>query len=385
MNTDTARQLFESGGILLVLDAPKEMEFGIDMYAWQIGAQFQGIKMIPPGVHLCYYTERDRMTKDLSHRQSFLIEIKQPDQMLVVVRWSTNENLFERQQLTLEEYETRRNQRYELDRGLGQYPLDTYRQWLAMSNHLRWDFACDLLPPNGHVCSANVFNPSDQKKSPGGEVDSIPKNLTEAESRLPQLTLDVQYALRFTVIDKKKALHSGSALTESKLDRTSELESIINVRYQSNVFGLLCELQLSFIVFFLGHVYDGFEQWKCLLHLICSCQQAFCRWPMFYVDFLQTIYFQLKHFSTDSSGTGEHFFVDIDQQENYIYKSLENLFANILASNDDDDRHQMDGDDREKLLARCQKMKVFLQQTYQWTFEDEPDDEKPVLVELEHH
>ena len=380
MNADTARQLFESGGILLVLDAPKEMEFGIDMYSWQIGEQFHGIKMIPPGVHLCYYTERDRATKQLAHRQSFLIEIQQPDQMLSVVRWSPNENLFERQALTGEEYQARREQRYELDRLLGQYPLDTYRQWLAMSNHLRSDFYRDLLPPNGHICSANVFNANDQKKGPG--EDSVPKNLTEAEARLPQLTLDVQYAFRFTVIEKKKALHSGSALTQSKLDRTSELEAIINERYQSNVSGLLCELQLSFLVFFLGHLYEGFEQWKCLLHLICSCQQAFCRWPTFYVDFLQTLYFQLKHFAADSSTGEEHFFVDIDLQENYIYKSLENLFANILASSD---REQMEGDEREKLLARCQKMKAFLQQTYQWTFEDEPEDEKPVLVELEHH
>ena len=132
MNSDTARQLFESGGILLVLDAPKEMEFGIDMYSWQIGPQFQGIKMIPPGIHFCYYSERDLLTKELANRQGFFMEIKQPNEMLIVIRWSTAENLFQRQFLTSDEYEIRRNQRYELDRLLGQYPLDTYRQWLAL-------------------------------------------------------------------------------------------------------------------------------------------------------------------------------------------------------------------------------------------------------------
>ncbi|CAF4385114.1 unnamed protein product, partial [Rotaria magnacalcarata] len=74
------------------------------------------------------------------------------------MRWSTTENLFQRQQLTPDEYETRRNQRYELDRFLGQYPLDTYRQWLALSNHLRYDFIEKLIPINGYICSAEVFD-----------------------------------------------------------------------------------------------------------------------------------------------------------------------------------------------------------------------------------
>jgi hypothetical protein len=28
-------------------------------------------------------------------------------------------------------------------------------------------------------------------------------------------------------------------------------------------------------------------------------------------------------------------------------------------------------------------MKLFLNQTYKWTFDDEPEDEKPIVVELE--
>jgi A1 cistron-splicing factor AAR2 len=377
MNSDTARQLFESGGILLVLDAPKDMEFGIDMYSWQIGPQFHGIKMIPPGIHYCYYSERDLITKELSNRQSFFIEIKQPNQMLILIRWSPTENLFQREILTSDEYEIRRNQRYEFDRLLGQYPLDTYRQWLSLSNHLSYNFIEKLLPLNGHVCSANVFDVNEHQKA---KPDfSVPKNLTEAESRLPKMTPNPQYALRFTVIENKKSLFSGADLTQSKLDRTNELEKIISERFDSNIYGILCELQLSFLVFFLGHFYDGFEQWKCLFHLICSCQKAFCYWPKVYNDFLQMIYFQLKHFSNDSS-TDEHFFVDIDQQENYIYKSLENLFANITAFNDN---QQMEGNDSEKLIERCGKMKLFLNETYKWTFDDEPDDEKPIVVELE--
>ena len=234
------------------------------------------------------------------------------------------------------------------------------------------------MPLNGQICSANVFDVDEHRKNQ--EEFSVPKNLTEAESRLPKLTPNPQFAIRWTKIDgKTSSSYSGSDLTQSKLDRTNELEAIIAERFDSNISGILCELQFSFLVFFLGQLYDGFEQWKHLCHLICSCQNTFRRWPTVYIDFLQMIYFQLKYFANDSP-VGEHLFVDIDQQENYIYKSLENLFANISASND---QQQMEGDDWEKLIARCEKMKQFLNETYQWTFDDEPDDEKPVLVELE--
>ena len=377
MNPDTARQLFESGGILHVLDAPKEMEFGIDMYSWQIGPQFRGIKMIPPGIHFCYYSERDSQTKQLANRQGFFIEIHQPNEMLIVIQWSPSENLFQRQQLTPEEYEFRRNQRYELDRLLGQYPLDTFRQWLALSNHLRSDFLQKLLPPSGQVCSAEVFNPNEHHKQSADF--SIPKNLTEAESRLPKMTPNPEYALRLTTIDyKQTSSSSGSNLTQSKLDRTDELEKIILERFDSNIYGLLGEFQLSFLLFFLGQTYEGFEQWKRLLHLFCSCEKAFCRWPMVYTELLQMIFFQLKYFGNDSSLT-EHLFTDIDQQDNFIYKSLENLFANVIALTTNE---QMEGNDWDKFLERCQKMKDFLKDTYQWTFDDEPDDEKPIIVEL---
>jgi hypothetical protein len=42
----------------------------------------------------------------------------------------------------------------------------------------------------------------------------------------------------------------------------------------------------------------------------------------------------------------------------------------------------MEGNDSDKLIERCQKMKQFLTETYQWNFDDEPDDEKPIIVEL---
>lgn len=37
---------------------------------------------------------------------------------------------------------------------------------------------------------------------------------------------------------------------------------------------LIGEFQLSFIIFLLGQVYDGFEQWKLIICLVCNCEEV---------------------------------------------------------------------------------------------------------------
>lgn len=55
MDNETLVRLFESGSILLFLNAPPELEFGIDYNSWQTGPRFRGVKLIPPGLHFIYY------------------------------------------------------------------------------------------------------------------------------------------------------------------------------------------------------------------------------------------------------------------------------------------------------------------------------------------
>ena len=55
MDQDTAQVLFKEGAIFVFLDVPVGTEFGIDYNSWNVGPQFRGVKMIPPGVHFVYY------------------------------------------------------------------------------------------------------------------------------------------------------------------------------------------------------------------------------------------------------------------------------------------------------------------------------------------
>jgi len=55
ISQEQAQWLFTEGGILVFLDLPAGSEFGIDYCSWEVGEQFKGVKMIPPGIHFIYY------------------------------------------------------------------------------------------------------------------------------------------------------------------------------------------------------------------------------------------------------------------------------------------------------------------------------------------
>jgi hypothetical protein len=55
MDQETANVLFDKGAILLFLEAPENLEFGIDFNAWTTGPLFKGVKLIPPGLHFVFY------------------------------------------------------------------------------------------------------------------------------------------------------------------------------------------------------------------------------------------------------------------------------------------------------------------------------------------
>jgi A1 cistron-splicing factor AAR2 len=52
---DYTQWLFDNGAMLVFLDLPAGSEFGIDYNYYETGAQFKGVKMIPPGIHFIYY------------------------------------------------------------------------------------------------------------------------------------------------------------------------------------------------------------------------------------------------------------------------------------------------------------------------------------------
>ena len=50
---------FHKMGVLLFLDAPLHLQFGIDNITWTVGDKFKGIKLIPLGTHIINYSLSD--------------------------------------------------------------------------------------------------------------------------------------------------------------------------------------------------------------------------------------------------------------------------------------------------------------------------------------
>jgi A1 cistron-splicing factor AAR2 len=56
MKDEGINDKFHSMGVLLLLDCPDGLEFGIDNIAWKTGTKFKGLKLIPLGTHIIAYS-----------------------------------------------------------------------------------------------------------------------------------------------------------------------------------------------------------------------------------------------------------------------------------------------------------------------------------------
>uniref|UniRef100_A0A914R7M9 AAR2 C-terminal domain-containing protein n=1 Tax=Parascaris equorum TaxID=6256 RepID=A0A914R7M9_PAREQ len=64
---------------------------------------------------------------------------------------------------------------------------------------------------------------------------------------------------------------------------------------------------VEYFSIYVFQVYEGFEQWKRLIHLLCSCKKAIATYPKCPKDF----------------------FVDIVSRDNFLTTTLSRLFVNI--------------------------------------------------------
>eukprot|EP00043_Microstomoeca_roanoka_P003494 m.44128 g.44128 ORF g.44128 m.44128 type:complete len:170 (+) comp12084_c0_seq3:872-1381(+) len=126
-------------------------------------------------------------------------------------------------------------------------------------------------------------------------------------------------------------------------------------------------LQLSLIV---GQVLDGFEQWKQMVHLLCSCDEAIVKYPDLYLNFLNAIRYQMEQTPPD-------FFVDIVTSNNFLVQALQSLFLRI---------READGA-RPDVRAEAEKLKTKLTAHFGWSFEsgedDEDDEDGPTVVHMD--
>uniref|UniRef100_A0A914QNT4 AAR2 C-terminal domain-containing protein n=1 Tax=Panagrolaimus davidi TaxID=227884 RepID=A0A914QNT4_9BILA len=101
---------------------------------------------------------------------------------------------------------------------------------------------------------------------------------------------------------------------------------------------VLAEFQYAFVVFLIGQVYDGYDQWKRLIHLFSSCRAA-----------LQC---------------PDDFFIDVLSKDNFLSTTLAWFFANV------EDAPEILSPE---LRAKTAKVKAFFEKKFNRSF-DLPSD-----------
>lgn len=379
MDQERAQMLFREGATLIFLDVPQGTEFGIDYNSWTVCSEFKGVKMIPPGIHFIYYSACSK-NGDTAPRTGFFYNFKQKE--VVVKKWDSYSEDIKDEVISENELQRFCDNKEELDKNLGPYPYESYKKWVSLSNHITPGVMNRLQPVTGKICSVTEFisesSNTKSRKAAAANSDGKtyksgtfsgeePSSDQDAESKIPDMKTKPGTEIRFSLFPKRyKENATPAEITHGGMDSSFQLDSMLSTYFTNDKTELLGEIQFSFICFLIGQVYDAFDQWKKLVHLMCSCVDALKRHTDLYCDFITVLHFQVYEIPED-------FFVDIVSGNNFLTTTLQEFFANL--------ENEIDVD--KKLQKKGLKFRDHLTQKFKWDFTSESDEYAPVVVNLD--
>lgn len=394
MDQERAQILFREGATMVCLDVPEGTEFGFDYSSWTAGPLFKGVKMIPPGIHFVYYSARNKQADEVGPRTGTFINFEQKS--VVVRKWNPIAEELTEDGISADDVQRIQDNLKDLDRFLGPYPYEGYKKWVSLSNFITPELLDKLQPLSKRICSVTDFvsevsNTQSRKlgKTSGStktsedqdetnvskekdlqdnkEENAEPTSLKDAESRLPDMKVREESKIQFSKIPKQKYPPgcSPAEMTKYSIDSSYALESILCSNYKDNEAKILGEIQFAFICFLIGQVLDAFEQWKNLVHVMCTSEEALQNHASLFLNFISVIHYHIQE-------TPEDFFVDILSANNFLTSTLQEFFSNL-------ENMSLDSD----LKKRGLKFRDYLTQKFKWDFTSEPDDYAPTVVDLE--
>ncbi|VDK86968.1 unnamed protein product [Litomosoides sigmodontis] len=326
MPPSIANHLYENGAFMIFLNVPQTTEFGIDYKSWHVGPKFLGLKMIPPGIHFIFFSVKT------APRIGFFHHFKEKE--ILLRKWDPMLEDMITESCSSDEMERIRLNLKSMDNGLAPYPFETYRSWFSLSNHISvylnlTEKTVERLRPENEysritgqaeliTLETEIMEKESVHGHPSSCVDRDHPNRIRFvdEQGLPIMKIREGFQIRFTELPL-------DTVTDAKnsLDRSWQLHKIL-VDLNGEWSEFLGELQFSFVCFLMGQVYEGFEQWKRLIHLLCSCTKELIEHKELYMALIPVLHFQLRECPED-------FFVDIVSRDNFLTTTLTRLFGNI--------------------------------------------------------
>ncbi|KAI3390100.1 hypothetical protein SNEBB_003783 [Seison nebaliae] len=435
------RDLKDNGGRMVILKLNNlKIHFGIDVYEFETGKNFRGIKQIP---------------QEHMHRISFYKKFE-GDRDLFAFNWNEEKEMLE--EVTANETMSRvRDNLFEIDRHLGPYPYENiYELWLSFSYLMDSKEIHESISPKNHFIystehlqpltyrSTNIgsspLNRFKRRKSPVSpsstthteivdinnnvimeddmnfdhiQYENQPKSLKEAEDRLPTFEKVKNESIRYTELTKYCTIpdwrrEEFDKLNENKLIETMKFDDsissmchidlspsffYINQRYNSTN-GIVGELQFAFLSVYLSLHSESFEQWQKILRIFCYAEQAIIKHPDTYLNFVDVFYVQMKHLDSDlfQLNDEDH---NINNEEDDDYDDVNSRKRNLNNSSTSNNKiahdlfilfnnieYNQHGNVDGKLQEKMGKFKNYIAYKYDWNLDNEPDDWKPQIVQL---
>ncbi|KAI8615630.1 A1 cistron-splicing factor [Chytriomyces sp. MP71] len=374
---DLAKKLLATGAMLLFLDAPLDTTFGIDLNEWQTGPRFKGLKLIPPGFHFVFYSAKNS-TGESGLRTGFFKFFDSKE--IYVTQWdAVNEDIREQSELDPDHVHRLRYNILEFEPSLGAYPLiphpqqplPTYQKWLRLSSFISRQLVDSLIPSHSKKVSSLVsvshFSDLDNtilKEAAKGMQQSQDVSMVEAPSASRTTDGEQQLAafnIKFTPIDLKRSYPPNATpdqITKYWLDKSYLLTSVLASLYKGDYRLLLGEIQFSFILFLVGQVYDGLEQWKCLVQMVCGAREAIKQLgSSLFLDFIDVLHSQLAECPED-------FFVDALSSSNFLRSAILLLVSNIR------DPDTVDRLPNPQLETKINKFVKLVSERFSWDVEE---------------
>lgn len=233
----------DPGGRLILLECPSGLPLGFDYCTWTSSELVKGIKSIDSGPHYLYYTHPQTQDK-----QGLFIYMHHNG--VAVRKWKDGE--LRRMDREDEELFERAGLEGDFDLFLGDFPGSKSVLWRHLTSYI----------------SESVLSQVD----PG------------ASAQTPNFTIIPHHYSQFGM--------SPAQITASNFDKTHILLDLLH-RERLTWESLLGEFQYSFISLLIGESLPGFEQWKSILVLLLSCENALITHSELYIALIPVLYQQL--------------------------------------------------------------------------------------------
>ncbi|CAE6931743.1 Aar2 [Symbiodinium natans] len=271
------------------------MLFGLDYAAWSVGPRFMGVKLVPPGLHYLYCSASAAEDVGLA-RSGFFLHLRPKD--VAVFRWDPEGEELTRPSPDEELRYADGARSFDFDRNLGPYPLELREPWAELTRHATAELAARIEPVSGRVRSKRAEYDAPPQSAENEEQDG---DEVMADAR-KGATIESNSSLFFSSVPRVRKGRTAAEITQLHMDRTVQLEEMLEREYSGNELAMLGELQLAYIAFLLGQNADGFDQWRALLQLLCSCEEAAHRRSELYAELLRAFFAQLSQAPADLFG-----------------------------------------------------------------------------------